>query len=85
MGVEDLRQRHTLIEQDIAVHGERVKALEAMSEKFMKPIEDGTFLWFFDCDVIIYSALRTVQIIWLAILLLSRTEEITFVRRMTIY
>lgn len=41
MGVEDLRQRHTLIEQDIAVHGERVKALEAMSEKFMKPIEDG--------------------------------------------
>lgn len=41
MGVEDLRQKHTLIEQDIAVHGDRVKALEAMSEKFMEPMEDG--------------------------------------------
>ena len=41
MGVEDLQQKHALIEQDITVHGERVKALEAQSEKFMKPLEDG--------------------------------------------
>ncbi|XP_077975326.1 spectrin beta chain, non-erythrocytic 1-like isoform X4 [Styela clava] len=41
LGVEDLYQKHTLLEQDIAVHGERVKTLEAQSMKFIEPREDG--------------------------------------------
>lgn len=41
MGVEDLIQKHTLLEQDIAVHGDRVKVLEAQSSKFMEKQDGG--------------------------------------------
>nr|CAB3266546.1 spectrin beta chain, non-erythrocytic 1-like [Phallusia mammillata] len=40
MGVEDMLQKHSLIEQDISVHADRVKSIESQSKEFMQPIED---------------------------------------------
>uniref|UniRef100_H2ZPE1 Spectrin beta chain n=1 Tax=Ciona savignyi TaxID=51511 RepID=H2ZPE1_CIOSA len=40
MGVEDILQKHMLLEQDITVHGDRVKAIESQSQEFLQPTND---------------------------------------------
>ncbi|XP_015125014.1 spectrin beta chain isoform X2 [Diachasma alloeum] len=40
MGVEDLLQKHSLVEADINVLGERVKAVVQQSQRFLEPGED---------------------------------------------
>lgn len=41
MGVEDLLQKHSLVEADINVLGERVKAVIQHSQKFVDEQEQG--------------------------------------------
>lgn len=41
MGVEDLLQKHSLVEADINVLGERVKAVVQHSQKFVDEQEQG--------------------------------------------
>lgn len=41
MGVEDLLQKHSLVEADINVLGERVKAVVQHSQKFIEEEEHG--------------------------------------------
>uniref|UniRef100_F6Q5V5 Spectrin beta chain n=1 Tax=Ciona intestinalis TaxID=7719 RepID=F6Q5V5_CIOIN len=40
MGVEDILQKHMLLEQDITVHGDRVKAIENQSQEFLQPTDE---------------------------------------------
>ena len=43
--IEDIFQKHLLLEQDITVHGDRMKAIEEQSEEFTSLDEDkGTLL-----------------------------------------
>lgn len=48
MGVEDLLQKHSLVEADINVLGERVKAVVQHSQKFVGEQEQGNKLFFSD-------------------------------------
>ncbi|XP_076810469.1 spectrin beta chain, non-erythrocytic 1-like isoform X3 [Clavelina lepadiformis] len=41
VSVEDMLQKHSLLEQDIAVHGDRVKAIEDQSLEFLNPTDEG--------------------------------------------
>ena len=44
MGVEDILQKHSLLQQDIAVHGERVREIDEQSKEFRTPSEEGAFI-----------------------------------------
>lgn len=41
LGVEDILQKHSLLQQDIVVHGERVKEIDEQSKEFLTPTEEG--------------------------------------------
>ena len=41
MGVEDILQQHSLLQQDIAVHGDRVKEIDEQSKEFLSPTQEG--------------------------------------------
>ena len=43
MGVEDLLQKQSLLQQDIAIHGERVREIDEQSQEFLNPSEEGQF------------------------------------------
>ena len=43
VSVEDMLQKHSLLEQDIAVHGDRVKAIEDQSLEFLNPTDESMF------------------------------------------
>lgn len=58
VGVEDLLQKHSLVEADINVLGERVKAVVQHSQKFVEEQEHGKHLVIMCNKILIFSSFK---------------------------